>query len=315
MTDGYYLGLDTSCYTTSVAVVDVEGNIVADQRRLLVVPEGARGLRQSEALFQHIQHLPELMATAFAKNKMRLSGIAASRFPRRQADSYLPVFLAGYNTASAVGTALGIPILDVSHQEGHIRSALYGTTLKASSFLGIHLSGGTTEVLRIERNDTELRVDKLGGTTDLHAGQMVDRVGVGLGLSFPAGPHLEALAKEGTPGQIVLPVSVNGLNTSFSGPLAAAERKMTPETPKADLALAVQECLVTTLERLIRRAMADTGLSEMIIFGGVAANAYLREKLSQRLTGVFFGAPALSGDNAVGAALLAWEKGGCPNGR
>lgn len=307
MSDGCFLGFDTSCYTTSVALVDVQGTIIADQRRLLEVPKGARGLRQSEALFQHIQRLPELMEAAFEGRTHRIVGIGASRYPRRMPDSYLPVFLGGYQTALAVGTALGVNVYDLSHQEGHIRAALHGTTLTASSFLGVHLSGGTTEVLRIDRSHVGLSVEKLGGTTDLHAGQMVDRIGVALGLPFPAGPHLEVLAREGIRGEVRLPVSVQELSASFSGPTAAAERLIGTKINPSDLAVAVQECLVATVERLLQCAMARTGLGEILIFGGVAANAYLRDELARRLSRVYFGAPALSGDNAVGAALLAWE--------
>lgn len=314
----WFLGLDTSCYTSSIAVVDGNGNILADERRLLNVPLGQRGLRQSEALFQHLENLPDILERIAGRfSPSLLGGIGVSRTPRPQPDSYLPVFKAGYQTARNLAAVVGVAIYPTTHQEGHIRAALTGSGLEASDFIGVHLSGGTTEVLRVHRGKGEFAIDLLGGTTDLHAGQMVDRVGVALGLAFPAGPSLESLAREGRVGRARLPVAVQDLQVSFSGPLVAAERLLAAGTVPADLALAVQECLVLSLIKLITKAIETSGLREVLIFGGVAANGYLREQLRTRLTKgrIYFGEAGLSGDNAVGAALLAMEKGGVPDGR
>lgn len=315
MSKDWYLGVDTSCYTTSVAAVDAGGHILGQARRLLSVPMGQRGLRQSEALFQHIERLPELLVELGGELPPGLpTAIAASKTPRPQPDSYMPVFMAGYRMAAAFGTLARVPVYPVSHQEGHLRAAMVGTALTTDRFLAVHLSGGTTELLQITRKSGGYGVELLGGTNDLHAGQMVDRVGVAMGLPFPAGPALEELAKSGEPGQARIRAAVKGLEVSFSGPAAAAERLLQGGAAPADVALGVLDCLVESLALLLKQGMQSTGLQSALIFGGVAANGYIREQLpgSAPNVRIHFGEPRLSGDNAVGVALLAAEKGGDP---
>ena len=309
---GYYLGLDTSCYTTSVALADAEGGVVQDCRRVLTVEKGARGLRQSEALFQHLQNLPELVETVASYRPLR--GVAFSARPRPVTGSYLPVFLAGANFARVIAATAGIPVLASSHQEGHIRAALAGSGLESEAFLGLHLSGGTTELLAVKRRPGGFAIKLLGGTSDLHAGQMVDRIGVAMGLPFPAGPHLEALAEKAA-GELRLPVAVAGLSVSFSGPTSAALRLWEKKAEPAELARAVLDCLVETVFLLLKAGVetGEPGCHEVLLFGGVASNAYLRRELTARMAGfsqdikVYFGATGLSSDNAVGLALLARE--------
>jgi N6-L-threonylcarbamoyladenine synthase len=279
---------------------------------------GKRGLRQSEALFQHHQNIPALLERVTGRfSPDLLGGIAVSKTPRPQPDSYLPVFSAGFQTARSIAAVTGLPIYETTHQEGHLRAALVDSGLNHSEFLGLHLSGGTTEVLRIKAKPGGFEIILLGGTSDLHAGQMVDRIGVALGLSFPAGPSLEKMASEGKSGKLRLPVAVHDLQVSFSGPVTAAERLLAAGAVPADLALAVQECLVLSLLKLLTKAIEVSGLHEILIFGGVAANTYLREQLKTRLTKgrVYFGQARLSSDNAVGVALLGKDKGGTVNGR
>ncbi|HHZ19030.1 MAG TPA: O-sialoglycoprotein endopeptidase [Firmicutes bacterium] len=315
MNKKWFLGVDTSCYTTSVAAVDAEGNILGQARRLLSVPMGQRGLRQSEALFQHIERLPELLSELSQQiSPGQPAAIAASKTPRPQPGSYMPVFMAGYRMAAAWGAIARIPVHPVSHQEGHLRAALVGTDLAADRFLAVHLSGGTTELLLITRKPGGYGVELLGGTNDLHAGQMVDRVGVAMGLPFPAGPALEELAQSGEPGKVRIRAAVKGLEVSFSGPAAAAERLLQTGALPADVALGVLECLVESLALLLKQGIQDTGLPDVLIFGGVAANGHLRARLPGMVPNgrIYFGDPRLSGDNAVGVALLAAEKGGDP---
>jgi N6-L-threonylcarbamoyladenine synthase len=307
MTKQWFLGIDTSCYTTSVAAVSQEGIVLADQRLLLKVLEGGRGLRQSEALFQHIGNLPVLLEELNKEDFGVLSGVAASRYPRRQEGSYMPVFLAGFQMARAIAITSKIPIIEVAHQEGHIRAALALTELNAENFIGVHLSGGTTEVLKIQRKKEAFQIIPLGGSNDLHAGQMVDRIGVALGLPFPAGPHLECLAATASRKKVNIPVAVKGLEVSFSGPTAAAERLIKQGVDSAELALGVFESIARSIILLLRRAQQETGIQPVLVFGGVAANDFIRQRLMEQVPNVFFGTQALSGDNAVGPALLAWE--------
>ncbi|HEY8391643.1 MAG TPA: O-sialoglycoprotein endopeptidase [Capillibacterium sp.] len=309
---GYYLGLDTSCYTTSVALADAEGSIIQDCRRVLAVEKGARGLRQSEALFQHLQNLPELVERVAPYRP--LHGVAFSARPRPVEGSYLPVFVAGANFARVIAATAGVPLLASTHQEGHIRAALAGSGLASEAFFGLHLSGGTTELLAIRRKAGGFAIKLLGGTSDLHAGQMVDRVGVAMGLPFPAGPSLEALAEKAQ-GRLRLPVAVEGLSVSFSGPTSAALRLWEKKAEPAELARAVLDCLVETVFLLLKAGVetGEPGCHEVLLFGGVASNAYLRRELTARAAGlprglkVYFGENRLSSDNAVGLALLARE--------
>lgn len=305
-----YLGLDTSCYTTSLAAVDEAGEVVFDGRVMLQVPSGQRGLRQSEALFQHLRRL-EHMAVACRETiaAAPVALVTASTRPRPVADSYLPVFLAGTVVGQAMAAGAGAPFLAVSHQEGHLRASLIGQEV-SGPFIGVHLSGGTTEVLHVTRKPDGFDLELLGGTEDLHAGQFVDRIGVAMGLPFPAGPALEELAASGRAEAVRLPVAARGLQLSFSGPLSAAERALRNGADRADLAAAVFVCLTESLGRLLREAMAATGLAEVVLGGGVSANKALREGLARLLpeARLVFAEPSLSTDNAVGVALLGRDR-------
>lgn len=305
------LGLDTSCYTTSLAAADESGGVIFDRRVMLSVPAGQRGLRQSEALFQHLKNLGAMAAECRASlGEAVVSLVAASTRPRPAEGSYLPVFLAGAAAGQAMAAAAGAVFLPVTHQEGHLRAVLHGAPAVGPVFLAVHLSGGTTEVLRARRTTDGFTLESLGGTEDLHAGQFVDRIGVAMGLPFPAGPALEALAGRGRPGAAALPVAVRGLRLSFSGPLSAAERLLADGADRADLAAAVYACLTRSVARLLGAAKEETGLQVAVLGGGVAASRLLRAGLAEELPDMrlIFADPALATDNAVGAALLGVDR-------
>jgi N6-L-threonylcarbamoyladenine synthase len=312
-----YVGIDTSCYTTSVAAIDANGELVADLRKLLQVPSGERGLQQSAALFQHVQNLPTLLSELSCKIDMsQISGVAVSTRPRPLAGSYMPVFTVSAGQGQILASALGVPLINSSHQEGHLVAGLWsaGKAPKNDKFLAVHLSGGTTELLLVEKRPVSLdqplfQITLLGGTTDLHAGQFIDRVGVRLGLGFPAGPHLEELAKNGCAGRGLIPSSVQGYDVSFSGPESHAQRLIDTQTPPELVARAVEACIVKTLIKLIAKGMAEEGISEVLVVGGVAANAYVRGELQSYFekqgNNLFFAHPKFSSDNAVGTAVIA----------
>jgi len=185
------LGFDTSCYTTSAAAVSEQGEVVAFSRMLLPVEEGQRGLRQSEAVFAHVRQMP--LVTDGMREALRaheIVAVCASAKPRDEEDSYMPVFTVGLGHARVLANALDVPLYETSHQQGHIAAGLLGNAMPDAPFVALHLSGGTTELLKCENGSLKL----MGGCADLHAGQMIDRVGVALGLGFPAGPALEKLA-------------------------------------------------------------------------------------------------------------------------
>jgi N6-L-threonylcarbamoyladenine synthase len=226
----------------------------------------------------------------------------------------MPVFTAGASLAKSIALALRVPLIETTHQQGHVRAALLGTPLRAD-FIAVHLSGGTTELLKVGEG---LTIGLLGGTADISAGQLVDRVGVALGLSFPAGPQLEALAEKGE-AQSSLPVSVSRMKASFSGAEAQLMRHIEAGVPPEAVAAEVYSLLSRTLARLISQAAAETGLTDVLLAGGVASSRLLRALLPERLgrlndsVRIHWAKPELSGDNAAGVALIGCDrlKEGC----
>lgn len=306
-----YLGIDTSAYTTSVAVVNSDGKLIYENRRLLDVPSGERGLLQSQAVFQHVQNLPGLLKEAFGRiDSARVAAVAASTAPRPVEGSYMPVFTVSRGQGEALAAALNCPFVATTHQEGHIAAAAWSAGVELPQrFLAVHLSGGTSELLLVTVRPGGYHVQLLGGTEDLHAGQFVDRVGVALGLDFPAGPVLEKLAA-GSTERLGIPSAVDGYKFSFSGPETHAQRLIKQGAKAADVARAVEQCIATTLEKVLRRAVQQEGIKEVLLAGGVAANSYIRGRLKKRLehravgARLVFAQPQYSTDNAVGIALL-----------
>lgn len=302
------LGLDTSNYVTSIAAVDLDGNVVLDARQPLLVPEGKRGLQQSAAVFQHEKNLPALM-TAHQDffQKHTVAAICASTAPRPGPGSYMPVFVVGRGHGVMCAHIAGVPFFITNHQDGHIAAAKLGSPLKRDTrFLALHLSGGTTEVLLVERQKSRL----LGGSLDLFAGQLVDRAGVALGLAFPSGPHLELLAAKGE-AKGLLGVSMQGMNCHLSGAEAQVYRWMEEGIlPPADIAAEIYDFLIRLVTRLIEAAWRQTGCSKALLAGGVASSERVRQGLLERLrrkrvpVAVTFAAPGLAGDNAVGVAWI-----------
>lgn len=304
------LGIDTSCYTTSVACVEEQG-IVFSERTMLSVPFGGRGLRQSEGLFQHTKQLAPLLENLFKSvDRTRIGAVAVSTKPTDDEQSYMPVFLAGRMAARSVAAALGVPCIETNHQAGHFRAASVGNeALSDRPFYGIHISGGTTDLLMVEPNGKgSFSIRSLGRSTDLHAGQFVDRVGVALGLPFPAGKHLESLARKAQNREVKPPAAVKGMDCSFSGAESAVQRLL-GQVPKEEIAFGVYDCLSRTLFKLLRNARQAEGERPALLCGGVASSALLRELLCARCDGeLYFGRSELCADNAVGVAYLGLDR-------
>lgn len=214
------LGLDTSNYTTSCAVFDGAGGV--NRGRILDVRPGELGLRQSDALFQHVKRLPELLSALAEETSLEaLGAVGASTRPRAVEGSYMPCFLAGASQGQSLAHVLGVPFYAFSHQQGHLAAAAWSAgrmDLLDRPFLAWHLSGGTTELLRAEPEEdgVAVRAEILGGTTDISAGQLIDRTGVLLGLQFPAGKSLDALSGEAD-ASMKYRVKRDGLRFSLSG--------------------------------------------------------------------------------------------------
>lgn len=307
------VGLDTSCYTTSAAAVTADGQVVASCRKLLPVKLGERGLRQSEGVFIHVRQLPERLEELreFIRGDEIVAVCASSR-PRDEEESYMPVFQVGDAQARGLAAMLGVPYFSSTHQRGHVAAAMVDSGIAPGDLLAVHLSGGTTELLSLRGEALTL----LGGTLDLHAGQVVDRVGVALGLPFPAGPHLEKLALQGH-AEARLPVSMaeGGLRCHLSGAESQAQRWIASGALSVeDIAMEVYDLLARTVARLILAGAAKTGIRQVLIAGGVASSALFRRLVTERIRKsdrglrVCFGKPEYSGDNAVGAALIGARK-------
>lgn len=308
-----FIGLDTSCYTTSVAVMDKEGRLLADCRRLLAVKPGTRGLAQSEMVFQHIRNLPDLFdeAVGILQEPFRFIAIGASAAPRPVDSSYMPAFLPGWGMARSLATSLKIPLYQLSHQENHIYAALWSANWSpAGDFLAVNLSGGTTETVAVQNFSSKPAFSLIGESMDLHAGQLVDRVGVALGLPFPAGPHLEQLAATYNGVPLEIPAVVREGKVSFSGPESHIQRLIAQGTvPPAAIAAGVESCIARSALKMMVYGAETCGVQDILLAGGVTANRYIRdflqEKLQHRSMTLYIPDPRYSSDNAVGAAYFA----------
>lgn len=302
------LGFDTSNYTTSAAVFD--GRQGENFSRLLDVKPGELGLRQSDALFAHVRRLPELVELLFsAPGRREVAAIGVSTRPREVEGSYMPCFLAGESQASVLAAALGVPLFRFSHQQGHIAAALWSAgrmDLMDAPFLSWHLSGGTTELLYVEPEGKNVRAICIGGTTDISAGQVIDRTGKLLGLGFPAGKELDKLSQlaEGKEQFRVkcaeLRFSLSGLENKIQNFAAAGHG---PEEIAGYALRSLCGAVLRTTEEACRQY---PGLP-VVCSGGVASNGMLRQRL-QPLKPIF-AEPRYSTDNAMGIAVLTWRHG------
>ncbi|MBE6608006.1 MAG: peptidase M22 [Ruminococcaceae bacterium] len=296
----YYLGIDTSNYTTSAAVVSDDGTLVADSRLPVKVASGDRGIRQSDAVFTHVKNLPEVMA-GIGNVISSLSAVGVSYAPRDVEGSYMPCFLSGVSAAKSIASVAGLPCLEFSHQAGHIAAAVCTAgreELLNEKFIAFHVSGGTTDLLLVDN----LKITQIGGTLDLNAGQAIDRVGVMLGLEFPCGKELEKIS---APINSVKPMScVKGMQCNLSGlENRASDMLKKGELPENIAAFTLGSVLVT-LDKMCENAIKEYGKLPVVFAGGVTANKYIKTALEAKYNAIFT-APDYSRDNAVGTAYLA----------
>ena len=303
------LGLDTSNYTTSAAVFDGEGG--RNQGRLLEVRPGELGLRQSDALFQHVKHLPEVVEALLGEEGLgTVQAVGASTRPRAVEGSYMPCFLAGASQGQVLSQVLGVPFYAFSHQQGHLAAAAWSAgrlDLLDRPFLAWHLSGGTTELLRVEPEEdgVAVRAEILGGTSDISAGQLIDRTGVLLGLPFPAGKGVEKLSRQAQKREYYK-VKVNGLTFSLSGMENKVRQMVQRGEEPAEIAWFAQETVCRVVQACTKAAMEEYPGLPVLCSGGVASNGRLKELLRQNC-GALFAQPQFSTDNAMGTAVLTWR--------
>lgn len=303
------LGIDTSAYTTSAALVDLNGRVIASIQNILNVKKGTRGLRQSEALFKHVNAIPEIIENIARDTDMDLKAVCSSTKPRCSEGSYMPVFIISDTIGRVMAAAKKIPYYSISHQENHIKAAEYSLDIPIDNdeFYAIHLSGGTTEFLSVKRNITGYDIDIIGSTQDLHAGQFVDRIGVAMGLQFPCGAELENIASKGSKGYAGLPSFARDNVIGFSGAETRALKLIENGERHEDVAFSLFKSIGRTLEKWILNVIEREN-ADIIIAGGVASNSIIKNylKASRKLNkyNIRFAKPEFARDNAVGCALL-----------
>ena len=298
------IGIDTSNYTTSIAFFDgVDG---VNCSRLLPVKQGELGLRQSDAVFAHIKSLPELSGRLFSNVEIgTVTAVGVSTRPRAVEGSYMPCFMVGYSHAKMLSDMLGVPLVEVSHQQGHVAASLWSAgrlDLMDQPHLAWHLSGGTTELLLVEPEGKNVRCIKIGGTTDISAGQLIDRTGQLLELPFPSGKHLDALSKEGTMKE-VFKVKCPGMEFSLSGVQNKVQQFHQKHGIAAETAAYALRCVASAVYQASQNAMKEYPGLPIVFSGGVASNSMLREVIAP--LNPIFSKPEFSTDNAMGVAVLA----------
>ncbi len=304
--NGAYLGIDTSNYTTSAALYDPSSGCVVSKKKLLPVQKAQCGLRQSDAVFLHVKQLPEVICALRQETGYTVRAVCASSAPRPVDGSYMPAFLVGMCVAQSAALLLNVPYYTCSHQEGHIMAALYSAdalSLRSAPFYAFHVSGGTTECLSVIPNETGFLVEKIAGTLDLNAGQLVDRVGVMLGMGFPCGMELDRLAQSYEGKLPPIRVPMKGADCHFSGAQNQCEKLHASGAPDAMVARYAISYIGKAVDNMTAQVLAQYGQRPVVYAGGVMSNSMIRAWMQEKYDG-YFAAPAFSSDNAAGVALI-----------
>lgn len=308
-----FLGIDTSNYTTSTAFFDAQAGSIVQKKKLLPVKEGQLGLRQSDAVFHHTVQLPEMMEQLFDEVKVAPEAVGVSVSPRDMAGSYMPCFLAGASVSRSLSASMNIKLHQFSHQSGHIMAALYSSNaleLRHNKFIAFHLSGGTTEAVLVTP-DEDLILDKklIASSLDLKAGQAIDRVGVMLGLKFPAGKELEQLAMSAAKTYRIRP-SMKGTDCSLSGIENQCKKLLERGESKENIAFYCLSSVLAALDGMTSALLQEYGNLPLVYAGGVMSNKYIRRNIEEKYN-AYFAQPEFSCDNAAGIALLAAAREEC----
>ena len=303
------IGFDTSNYTTSIAYFD--GDKAINCSKLLPVRPGELGLRQSDAVFHHTKSLPELSGRLFSD--IDISGISAvgvSTRPRAVEGSYMPCFMVGYAQASLLANVLHVPLISCSHQQGHVAAALWSAgrmDLMDAPHLAWHLSGGTTELLLVEPENRNVRCTRVGGTTDISAGQLIDRTGQLLNLPFPSGKHIDELSQSAQ-AKDRFRVKCEDMHFSLSGVQNKVQKFHEENAYASETAAYALRCVCYAIGKTTEQAIAKSPGLPVVFSGGVASNSMLRNEMKD--LNPIFAQPQYSTDNALGVAIIAHRSQG-----
>lgn len=312
----YFLGIDTSAYTTSIAVLDENDNIIMDLRKTLKVKKGSKGLRQQEAVFQHLNNLPILIEEMSNNiDVSKISTVCCSSKPRNLEESYMPVFTVGKGQAIIISNLLKAKYIELSHQEGHIGAGIINSELKSyDSFLSLHISGGTTELLLVNNEKNNMKIQKIGGTLDISIGQLIDRIGVEIGLEFPCGKQMDEISKNGNLLDLSIPLNIkddtwfnlSGMENFFKNLINNYSFNI------EDILITLFNAISLFIYRIILNGCKKYNQNKILVTGGVSANSIIRELLSNNLIKdniiTYYPEVKLCTDNSVGIAYLGKEK-------
>ncbi|MBE6982755.1 MAG: DNA-binding protein [Ruminococcaceae bacterium] len=300
------IGFDTSNYTTSVAYFD--GCSSENISQLLPVREGELGLRQSDAVFHHTKSLPDLSDRLFSRlQNLTIDAVGVSTKPRAVEGSYMPCFMVGYSHAKLLSDALRVPLFTFSHQQGHVAAALWSAgrmDLIDTPHLAWHLSGGTTELLLVTPNGKNVDCQIIGGTTDISAGQLIDRTGQMLSLPFPAGKSLDKLSENGQNREFFR-VKCLDMHFSLSGVQNKVQQFYSKGSTPEDTADYALRSVIYAVSKATQQAMEAYPGLPVVFSGGVASNSLLRKETAK--FNPVFAEPQYSTDNALGIAALTYR--------
>lgn len=303
----YFLGIDTSNYTTSVALYNSDNNEIISKKKLLPVKPGEKGIRQSDAVFHHTVQLPELMDELFEGKQYDILGVGVSVKPCNEEGSYMPCFLTGISVATSISNALNIPLYRFSHQDGHIVAALYSADkidMINQRFIAFHISGGTSQALLVEPDDKYFKTKIISDSLDLKAGQAVDRVGISIGLKFPCGPELEKLALNSNKKLQKIKVFRRDGNFSLSGVENKCKKMLDGGETQEDVSMFCLSYIYSAIDDTVNEILLNYGNLPVVFSGGVMSNSIIRKELLKKYNS-YFAEPYYSSDNACGIAILA----------
>ncbi|HYL88800.1 MAG TPA: tRNA (adenosine(37)-N6)-threonylcarbamoyltransferase complex transferase subunit TsaD [Burkholderiales bacterium] len=306
------LGIETSCDETGVALYDADkGGLLAHAvHSQVAMHEAYGGVVPELASRDHIQRLVPLTRRILDQAGRKLSDLGAIGYT--EGPGLAGALLVGASFAHGLGESLGIPVLGIHHLEGHLLSPLLSERRPDFPFVALLVSGGHTQLMQV---DGVGRYRLLGETQDDAAGEAFDKTAKLLGLGYPGGPALSALAESGKPGRYQLPrpmLSSGDLDFSFSGLKTAALMLVKQKGEPADIARAFVDAVVEVLAAKSMRALESTGARRLVVAGGVGANKQLRAALDaearERYFDVYYPEPELCTDNGAMIAFAAAQR-------
>jgi len=257
------LGIESTAHTFGIGIVR-NGKVIANVREMYTTKNG--GIIPMESAKHHAKIAEEVYSRALKEAKIKEKDIFAVAFS--QAPGLAPCLIEGMKFAKALAKKLKISLVGVNHCVAHLE---IGRTTGAKDPVMLYVSGANTQVIAYESGKYRI----FGETLDLGVGNFIDTVARFMGLGFPGGPKIEALAKGGK--YVELPYSVKGMDITLSGIQTNLKQKLDRGVSKKDLAFSLQETVFAMLIETAERALAHTGKKELLLGGGVACNSRLVE--------------------------------------